>query len=171
MAAEAAAPTPDKAGLIELEMAARLLMVSGERVRQLVKAGYIAKPAARGRYNLVAVVQGYIRFLKDEERRTSKSAADSRVRDARAREIEMRNDERMRKLIPAEDATAALDYLAGQVGEALGSIPARVTRDIELRRTIEAEVNAAKETIAKALAASADVVEKGGDLPHSSATD
>lgn len=68
-----------QAGTITTAQAARLLMLSDERIRQLVKDGYIPR-VAQGRFNLVAVVQGYIRFLKDEERRSSKSAADNRVR-------------------------------------------------------------------------------------------
>jgi hypothetical protein len=43
---------------------------------------------------LVGAVQGYLRYLKGDERRSAKSAADSRVRDARALEIELRIAER-----------------------------------------------------------------------------
>lgn len=154
--------------IITLDVAGRLLMVTPERIRQLMKQGYVPRDRP-GRVSLVGAVQGYIRFLKDAASKTTKTAADTRVRDARAREIEMRNDERMRKLIPIEDATAALDYLVGVVRESMNSVPARVTRDIELRRKIEAEVNAAQKRIAEALAASADVARKGGDLPNSGA--
>lgn len=155
----------DGGNIISLDVAGRLLMIGPERIRQLMKDGYIPRDKP-GRVALVGAVQGYIRFLKDLASKTTKTAADSRVRDARAAEIEMRNAERMRKLIPVEDASAALDYLLGVVNEQLNGLPARITRDLEQRRKIEAEVNAAKETIAKALAASADVVEKGGDLPY-----
>lgn len=167
--AEKPTPTPAEAGnLITLDQASRLLGIGPERIRMLQRSGHIAK-AKPGHVLLVSAVQGYIAFLKEVAAKTTKTAADSRVRDARASEIEMRNAERMRKLVPVEDATAAQDYLVGVVSEVIGGLAARVTRDIDLRRKIEAEVNAAKEKIAKALGASADAVEKGADLPYSSA--
>lgn len=168
--AEETAPTatPDSAGTITVEMAARLLKVTPQWVRQLVKAGYI-KQVSRGRYNLVNVVHGYIDFLKDEERRTSKSAADSRVRDARANEIEMRNAERARLVIPIEEAIEAQDFLVGTVLQVLAGIPARVTRDLETRRKVEAVCNAGQKEIAKAQAAAGDAARSGKPLPYSSA--
>ena len=93
----------EHAGLIPIGQAARLLMISEERIRQLVKQGFIPKPEKRGFVQLVGAVQGYLRYLKDDERRSAKSAADSRVRDARALEIELRIAERSRELIPVED--------------------------------------------------------------------
>jgi len=49
--------------LITSALAARLLMVSPERVRQLSKEGWIEKQG-RDQFLLVDVVQGYIRFRK-----------------------------------------------------------------------------------------------------------
>lgn len=153
---------------ITVEEAGRMFGVSAERIRQLVKAGFIAKEG-RNRLAIEAVGNGYRKYRDHLAAQETKTSSDTRVRDARAREIEMRNDERMRKLIPIEDATAALDYLVGHVREKMNSIPARVTRDIELRRKIEAEVNAAQAQIAKALRKSGDVARKGGELPDAGA--
>ncbi len=152
----------EQGDLITLEVAARLLMISPERVRQLIKAGYIPRPAP-GRTTIVGAVQGYIRFLKDEERRTSKTQADSRVRDARASEIELKIAERRRDLIPREEAEASADYLVGIINEELNGLPARVTRDIPLRRKIESEISASKGRIAKALESASDALETGRD--------
>ena len=77
----------EHAGLIPIGQAARLLMISEERIRQLVKQGFIPKPEKRGFVQLVGAVQGYLRYLKDDERRSAKSVADSRVRYARALEM------------------------------------------------------------------------------------
>lgn len=163
---ETPAAPPDQ---ISLEVAGRLLKVSAERVRQLIKDGYIPR-VAPGRTTVVGAVHGYIAFRDDADRRATKSAADSRVRDARALEIEQRVALRNREIIPLEDAVAALDFLAGKVREELTGMPARVTRDLGLRRTLEAEVNGSLKRIAEAVATSADVVEAGGDLPYTSAT-
>ena len=69
---------PEPSGLIAIGQAARLLMISDERVRQLQKQGYIPRAPKRGVVPLVGAVQGYLRYLKDEERQSSKSAAASR---------------------------------------------------------------------------------------------
>lgn len=156
----------EPAGLITLDQAGRLLGgLSAERIRQLIKEGYIPR-AQPGRVLMVAAVQGYIKFLKELASKNTKTAADSEVRQERAREIRLRNDERMRTLIPIDDATAALDYLVGVVRSSMNSIPARVTRDIDLRRKIEAEVNAAQTQIAIALGKAADAARSGKEPPN-----
>ena len=129
-------------GLIAIGQAARLLMISDERVRQLQKQGYIPRAPKRGVVPLVGAVQGYLRYLKDEERQTSKSAAASRVTDARTREIELRIAERQRDLIPQEDARAVIGEMAAMLKAEFVGLPARVTRDLDLRRTLEQEVDA-----------------------------
>ena len=131
----------DQSGLIPIGQAARLLMISDERIRQLQKQGYIPKSEKRGQVQLVGAVQGYLRYLKDDERRSSKTAADSRVRDARALEIELRIAERSRDLIPLEDALADIAEFAAMVRSELAGLPARLTRGIEERQKIETEVD------------------------------
>ncbi len=149
-----------EAGTITTSQAARLLMVSDERVRQLTKAGFVPK-AARGRYNLVALVQGYIRFLKDDERRSSKSAADSRVRDARAAEIERRMAREDRKIIALDEAMAAFDQATGLYLQSLSSLPARITRNSAERRRIEAVCDAERQRLSDRFAQSAVTLQTG----------
>ncbi len=132
MAAEKQAQT----GTIPTKQVALLLMISEERVRQLAKMGFIPR-AGGGRYNLVAAVQGYIKFLKDEERRTSKSASESRVKDARAAEIERRMAREDRKIIALEEAVWAADKMSGEFLRSISGLPARITRNPSERRRIE----------------------------------
>lgn len=131
----------EQSGLIPIGQAARLLMISEERIRQLVKQGHVPKSDKRGYVQLVGTVQGYLRYLKEDERRSSKSAADSRVRDARALEIELRIAERSRELIPVEDALTDMAEFVGLVRSELAGLPARLTRIIDERQKIEAEVD------------------------------
>ena len=131
---------PPQAGLITVETASKLLMVSPVRVRQLVSGGYIPK-ASRNSYPLVGVVQGYVRFLKDEERRTSKSATANRVGEARAAEIELRTAERANRVIDTEEAIAAVDEMIGAIKWGMTGLPARVTRDVALRRKLKMEID------------------------------
>jgi hypothetical protein len=131
-----AGPSPSSDGLITVSQAAKLLMITEVWVRELAKKGYFTIPE-RGKVSLVAVVQGYVRSLKDEERRSSKSASASRVQIARAREIELRTAERERFVMRTDEALAVLDEIIGGLASEASGIPARITSDIELRDKIE----------------------------------
>jgi uncharacterized coiled-coil protein SlyX len=148
--------------LITSGLAARLLMVSPERVRQLSKEGWIEKQG-RDQFYLVDVVQGYIRFRNDSERRATKSAAANRVSDARAREVELRIAERERRLVELSEMIALADKLVGMFRAELSGLPARVTRDLQIRRTIETAINDILDRIADAATASAGMVAEGSD--------
>ena len=157
---------PEQSGLIPIGQAARLLMISDERIRQLTKQGYIPRVEKRGVVQLVGAVQGYLRYLKDDERRSSKSAADSRVRDARALEIELRIAERSRDLIPLEDALADMAEFAAAVRSELAGLPARLTRIMDERQKIESEVDGVLTRLSERAAQKAATLEPGrGDPP------
>jgi murein DD-endopeptidase MepM/ murein hydrolase activator NlpD len=149
-------------GLINGAQAARLIMVTIERIRQLVKAGYIQK-IGRDSYPLVSVVQGYIRFLKEEERRTSKVQADSRVRDARAKEIEQRMALRSGNLIDIEDAKAEFATFVTTSRAEWQGLPASFTRDLELRRQLETKVDEILTRIAARYEKAIALLASGGD--------
>jgi len=162
--------TTKSAAEIPTADAARLLMISAERIRQLQKDGYIPR-GKRGHVSLVGAVQGYIRFRDDADRRANKSAAESRVRDARAKEIELRNAVRLRELVPVEEATAALDLTFGAMVAELDGLPARITRDMPLRRKIDDEIIAARYRMVARIKRSTVFIETGGELPYSSNSD
>ena len=147
-----AAPAPDapRGALLTAEMAARLLMKSNERIRQLSREGWIPKhgTGANTRYALVDVVQGYIRFRDDAEKRATKTAAATRISDARAREIELRTAIREGHLIDLDEAIEAIEELMGLLRSELSGLPARCTRDLQVRRTIETARNDILERIA-----------------------
>ena len=64
--------------LISLEEAGRLLGLSAERIRVLVKAGLIDRPQP-GRVVLSSVARGYARYWQDKASQETKTSADSRV--------------------------------------------------------------------------------------------
>lgn len=146
--------------LITFEVAGRLLMIGPERVRQLVKAGYITRPK-NGYTTIVSAVQGYIRFLKDEDRKDTKKGAASRATDARTREIELRIAERQRDLIPQEDARAVVAQIAAMMKAEFVGLPARLSRDVAERRRMEQEIDASFERIAEALASATLTLQTG----------
>lgn len=143
VAASAVPPSSVASGnLIPTEVAAKLLMVTPEWIRRLTKDGWIKK-VAKDQYTVVDVVQGYINYLKDEQRRTSKSASASRAHDARAREIEQRIAREDGRLIQIEDVQAGVTEIMGTLRSELAGVPAASTRDIEARQMIEGQLNAA----------------------------
>jgi hypothetical protein len=67
----------EQSGLIPIGHAARLLMISEERIRQLQKQDTYTRRTSAAWYSFVGAVQGYLRYLKDDERRSAKSAGDN----------------------------------------------------------------------------------------------
>lgn len=127
---------------LSISQVTQLLDRSHQWVHQLVKAGFITKEA-HGRYSLVAVVRGVIAYYEDLQAKSNKSAAANRATDARTREIELRIKERSRNLIPVEDAQAEIaDWVSAFRAEMQG-LPARMTRDMQERRRLEQEIDAA----------------------------
>ena len=143
--------SPGGGMLVSVEQLGLVLMVTGVWVRKLCRMGYIPAPV-KGKVPLIAGVQGYIKSLKDEDRRSSKSAADNRVRDARAREIELRMAREEAELVPIDEAQALIQGYVGAVVSRLNGLPAQITRDINERRRIEAIVDAIREEMDEKLA-------------------
>lgn len=151
------APPASTAGTITVQQAAALLMCSDRHVQMLVKSGHINKPE-RGRYNLVSCVHGRIAALQEERKNETKTAAENRVKDARAREIEMRNARADKALIDTADAISLVDEILGIIRSGFSGLPARMTRDLTERAKMEGEIDAILNR------ASARLVKKGGDL-------
>ncbi|MER8653444.1 hypothetical protein [Mesorhizobium sp. M0847] len=135
-----------QANTIDTATAAALIKVTPRYIQKLSGDGWF-KPIGRGRWNLIDVVQGYITCLKDDSRQASKSAADSRVRDARAREIEMRIAREERKLIAMEECNGCLDQVVGGFITMLSVLPAQITKDVRERQRIEAIIDAGRQRL------------------------
>jgi len=116
--------------------AAALLTVTPEWLRRLTKDGWIKK-LGKDRYRVIDVVQGHIRYMKDEARRASKTASATRVQDARASQIELAVAREQRDLIEIEDVQAVLSETLGTLRSELSGLPAACTRDLGLREVIE----------------------------------
>jgi len=134
-------PDPTKSMLTFMEAGA-LLMISDHWVRDLSKKGYIPSPI-KGRVPLDAAVSGYIKWLKAEDRRSSKTASASKLQELRAQEISLRIAEKTRELIPMDDAVGSIDLIFGTLKSELIGIPARVSRDLLWRKKIEIELDEA----------------------------
>jgi hypothetical protein len=134
--------------IVSTQVVCQLLMLSRQRVEQLVADGYI-KRHSRGQYSVVAAVQGYIKFLRDETRSRNMTAAESRVRDARAKDIEVRTAVRLSHLVPRAVYEEMIEAFAGVVRSEFAGLAAACSRDLTVRRTIEREINARLRRIAE----------------------
>lgn len=124
------------AGTISLAQAARLLLISNERVRQLSKAGYFA-PVAHGRYNLVAVVQGYFKY-RDERTKKAQEAMDSPLSRAKLATIERRMAREDREIIAMDEALECFDIMADEYVKSIERTPAQITTDPAERKRVDA---------------------------------
>lgn len=124
--------------------------VTSTRVNQLKNAGWYKQLGTKpGQYNWIEACGGFVKFLRDEDRRSTKSAGDARIKEAKAKDIEVRTQQRLMRLIPLEVYEEMIDSLAGMVRSEFAGLAAASTRDLTMRRVIEREVNARLRRIAE----------------------
>ena len=152
---------PQREVLLTTAQAGNLLELTPARIGQLIKSGFIEK-RGRDQVPLVSAVRGYIRFLKDEERKSSKTASASRVHDARARDIELKIAERENRLVDIEDAIGAMDDVVGAVKATMSGVPAQFTGDLSQRAKLETLLGQALNAAADMVSAQAADLRSGG---------
>jgi hypothetical protein len=120
---------------------AELLLTESSRISQLAKEG-VFKRIGKGAYDLKESVQAYVRWQRDQQKRQTIISADSRVREARARDIEARTSQRLGQLVPLALYDEMIHGFAGVVRSELAGMAATCTRDLVMRRIIDRELNA-----------------------------
>ncbi|SHE78784.1 hypothetical protein SAMN05444339_10263 [Loktanella atrilutea] len=120
--------------------AAELVGMTTRWVRLRATDGFFQR-SARGVYDLHQLVRGIVAYYESLLEKGNKAASANRASDARTREVELRIAEREGRLIPSEDAAAVVADLAALVLSEMSGLAARVTRDLDLRRKIEAETD------------------------------
>lgn len=119
-----------------------MLGITDRWVRELEKQGVLTK-AGRGKYVLGTSVQSFIAWrLRTEVEKRDGGGRDS-LRERREAEIAQRMAMRDRELIDIDEHDAVLDEVLGLVVAAMVGMPARVTRDRDLRKKIETEIDGA----------------------------
>jgi hypothetical protein len=108
---------------VEIAVAARLIGLSGERVRQLIRGGY-ATSAGRGHVRLPSLLAGYVRFLKEQAGHPESEGA-ARGHDAKAELIAAATTRRRDELLPRAEAEAALDAIRDVATRHLRSLTKR----------------------------------------------
>lgn len=140
----------DAEGNCSLEFFAAIYKLNVERIRQLIKEGWLPR-GPRGRLNFIDGIRGMDRYRQDQLARANSKQGDTKIKDARAREIEMRIAQREGTLIEFGEALAVCQTLFGALKSELDGLPASVTRERETRHRIEDRVNGALARVVKRL--------------------
>ncbi len=129
-------------GMVPAGQMAKLLDLTPERLRQLARDGVFPR-AIRGRYGLVATVQGYLQWLADPDRRAAQSRPGASLATARTREIELRLAERTADIIDADDVVGFHEYQSRVHRDELAGLGASINRDPIIAGQIDAKIAAA----------------------------
>jgi hypothetical protein len=140
-----------------------LVGLSRQHFERIAASGWF-KPRAPNCWPIIETFQGMLEYARDLSRRTTKSASQSRVSAARAKEIELRTAQRAHILCETDEALALADDVFGTLRSELSGLPAMVTRDLEIRSEIEKGVNEILNRTAKRLASRAQDLRATGEV-------
>jgi phage terminase Nu1 subunit (DNA packaging protein) len=124
---------------------ARHLATNREGIARLVEQGVIMRQPD-GKYDIDDCRVAYLKHLR--ERKAVVSPERARFEQARAQREEMKARKLAGELCWTRDLNDAWVALIGYIVAGLVAIPARCTRDVALRRTIEAELDAWRTDVA-----------------------
>jgi phage terminase Nu1 subunit (DNA packaging protein) len=139
----------------------KLLDLTPQRVNQLCREGIIPK-AERGRYELVPVIQGYIRYLRDRAVKGDVHGDDysthrTRLIKARADVMEMEKAQMEASLIPAQDVQSAWIEVLSACRAKLLSLPTKTAPEVFAAADLNDVKAILKETVNEALSELANV--------------
>lgn len=148
---------------IRIDILAGALGVSNERIQQHIRAGYFDRAGA-GEVTLESALRGGWRHADHVREASSKNQAQAEASQARASHFKLQVAQKMRELIPLEDAEAVVAHMVGAMRSEMSGISARVTRDVAMRRAIEKEVHGSLTRMAEAFRSSAEALRAGGEI-------
>jgi hypothetical protein len=115
----------------------------------------IVERRSDGLYNQAASRLRYIKHLRSSTR-SARSLADSRHTEAKAEMLRIKILQQQKKLVLREDCNALLDEVVGIVLTHLSGMAARCSRDVVIRRAIDAVVHQVRTEMAQACEKLAD---------------
>jgi hypothetical protein len=90
----------------------------------------------------------YIRFLQSARRNSARSEADAALARSKARLMELRIGQQERTLMRVDEALEVVDAITGLYLTKLSELPARATRDLSVRRSIDKVVREIRDELA-----------------------
>jgi len=126
-------------------------------VAKLVEQGVIER-RSDGKFDQDQCRAKYLAHLREERKRSPKSAADVEFTSAKAELIRIRIAHQRRTLVSREEHDSQIDQLAGLILTKLGQWPARIAgADLALRRKAEVLLRELRIELSQAATAQADV--------------
>lgn len=139
---------------------AAYLDLTPARISQLTSEGEIPRNDD-GSYPIDRARVAYVRFLKKAASVRGKKAEGAEDLDAaKLRKMDLEHAVAIGALIPIEDAVAVITEAFTSVRNDLSNVGSRVTRDMELRRQVDAEIARVIDTARHNLEALADALGK-----------
>jgi len=137
---------------------AKLLDLTDRRVQQLANDGVIPR-AERGRYDLIATVQGYVRFLRERAfgavANTDSHTEKTRLTAAQANIAEMTEMEMRGELVRAGDVRREIYTASRQIRNTMLTMPDRIASKLVtvddglvIHEMLEAEITVMLEDVA-----------------------
>ena len=137
---------------------AKLLDLTDRRVQQLANDGVIPR-AERGRYDLIATVQGYVRFLRERAfgavANTDSHTEKTRLTAAQASIAEMTEMEMRGELVRAGDVRREIYTASRQIRNTMLTMPDRIASKLVtvddglvIHEMLEAEITVMLEDVA-----------------------
>jgi hypothetical protein len=139
---------------------ASLVRRSPGRISQLAKAGRL--PCVDGLYVASEAIPAFSEIQDAAKRRGSRPSTTNAVQQERAKALALQNAQTQAHLIDIDEHDALVDEGFGLLKTALSGLPARITRDLVLRRKIEDEINGALSATADRFAERAEVLRASG---------
>ena len=116
----------------------------------------IIEQRSDGCYDQTASRLKYLAHLRSPERRSARSEAAAEHAKVKTQMLQIRIMERQRKLVRREDVNELLDAMCGMVLTHLSGMGARCSRDMVVRRNIDAVVHQIRTELAQACTRMAD---------------
>jgi hypothetical protein len=98
----------------------------------------------------------YLRYLRRERQQSPRAAADAAHVAVKTEMLQLRLMEKKRELVRQDDVDALIDHIAGITLTHLSGMAARCSRDMVVRRNIDAVVMQIRREIAEACSKAAD---------------
>lgn len=155
--------TVPPAGWVTAAGLAQLFDCTTQTLRDLSKAGIIPK-AARGSYPLEPSVKGYVTHLREARKANSQSVADSGLKAAKQRHIDILTAQKLGDLIDFPDVTAAFSQILAGFRAELNGIPAAVSRERKIRASIQKALDDALSRCERRFKEASSALRSGDDV-------
>ena len=132
------------------------LALTRQRISALADTEHVIERLPDGRFDQDACRFAYLKWLRDPARRSARSEAAVKHAEAKTQLLHIRIEEKQRRLVRREDVNELIDAIAGIVLTHLSGMAARCSRDMVVRRNIDAVVMQIRREIAAACIAKAD---------------